>query len=75
MSRSRLFIALLLAGTGLAGRPVLAQEDAVVPPPGVDGNFIIGQTHAPAPEMTVKDDVPHGKVFNLTIDEVDTDVR
>jgi len=38
MSRSRLFIALLLAGTGLAGQPVLAQEDAVIPPPGGDAS-------------------------------------
>jgi enterochelin esterase-like enzyme len=48
--------------------------DGAVPPPGVDGNFIIGPTHAPAPEMTVKDDVPHGKVFNLTMSSADSKI-
>jgi len=33
MSRSRLFVAVLLAGTGLAGRPVLAQDQPVATPP------------------------------------------
>ena len=33
MSRSRLFVAMLLAGTGLAGQPVLAQDVPVTTPP------------------------------------------
>ena len=34
---------------------VTAKElpDGTVPPPDVDGNFIVGPTHNPAPEMTV----------------------
>ena len=31
-----------------------------MPPADADGNFIIGPTHAPAPEMTVQDGVPQG---------------
>ena len=28
-----------------------------------DGNFLLGPTHSPAPEMTVREDVPHGEIF------------
>jgi endo-1,4-beta-D-glucanase Y len=41
--------------------------DGAVPPAGADGNFIIGPTHSPAPEMTVRDDVPHGTVHEFTM--------
>jgi iron(III)-enterobactin esterase len=43
---------------------VAARElpDGAVPPADVDGNFIIGPTHDPAPEMTLRHDVPHGDV-------------
>lgn len=43
-----------------------------VPPADVDGNFIIGPTHSPAPEMTVKDGVPQGTVCNLTMNSADS---
>ncbi len=46
--------------------------DGAVPPADVDGNFIIGPTHTPAPEMTVRDDVPHGTIFNLTMSSADS---
>jgi enterochelin esterase family protein len=48
---------------------VTAKElpDGDVPPPNVDGNFIIGPTHKKAPEMTVKEGVPQGQVFNITM--------
>src|SRR6267378_2714771 len=36
--------------------------DGAVPPSDADGNFIIGPTHSPAPEMAVQDGVPHGTV-------------
>ena len=39
--------------------------DGAVPPPDADGNFIIGPTHTPAPEMTVQDGVPQGTVYNV----------
>jgi enterochelin esterase family protein len=53
---------------------VTAKElpDGAVPPPTQNGNFIIGPTHNPAPEMTVKDDVPHGAVFNFTMESTDS---
>ena len=41
--------------------------DGVVPSPDANGNFIIGPTHERAPEMIVKDDVPHGTVHLFTM--------
>jgi len=48
---------------------VIAKElpDGSVPPNNADGNFIIGPTHPPAPEMAVKEGVPHGKIFDFTM--------
>jgi enterochelin esterase-like enzyme len=40
--------------------------DGVLPPAGASGNFIIGPTHAPAPEASVRD-VPKGKVITFTM--------
>src|SRR5215831_52301 len=34
--------------------------DGALPPSGAEGNFIIGSTHAPAPETIAKDGVPKG---------------
>jgi iron(III)-enterobactin esterase len=48
--------------------------DGEVPAPNVDGNFIIGPTHNPAPEMTVKEDVPHGTVFEFTMESKDSKI-
>jgi iron(III)-enterobactin esterase len=36
-------------------------------PPDADGNFILGPTHAPAPEATVHAGVPHGTVYEFTM--------
>jgi enterochelin esterase family protein len=41
--------------------------DGTLPPPAKDGNFILGPTHTPAPEMTVNPAVPHGTVTMLTM--------
>ena len=41
--------------------------DGAVPPPNADGNFIIGPTHHPAPEMQGQDGVPHGTVFTMSV--------
>jgi hypothetical protein len=38
-----------------------------VPPTGAEGNFIIGPTHAPAPETVAKDGVPRGTTTSFTI--------
>jgi enterochelin esterase-like enzyme len=48
--------------------------DGQVPSPKVDGNFILGPTHNPAPEMTVKDNVPHGQIFNFTMESTDSKI-
>ena len=46
--------------------------DGTVPPPDANGNFIIGSTHERAPEMVVKDDVPHGAVHLFTMSSADS---
>ena len=53
---------------------VAAKElpDGTVPSPDADGNFIIGPTHNPAPEMTVVETVPHGTIYNLTMSSADS---
>src|SRR4249919_3126066 len=48
--------------------------DAAVPAADADGNFIIGPTHNPAPEMTVQDGVPQGTVYNLTMSSADSKI-
>src|SRR6476661_2380330 len=55
---------------------VAAKElpDGEVPPPNADGNFIIGPTHTPAPQMKAQDDVPQGKVHNLTMKSSDSKI-
>jgi enterochelin esterase-like enzyme len=37
-----------------------------------DGNYSIGPDYAPAPEQTVRDNVPHGKVVQFTMDSADS---
>jgi enterochelin esterase family protein len=53
---------------------VTAKElpDDTVPPVDADGNFIIGATHNPAPEMTVQDGVPQGTIYNFTMSSTDS---
>ena len=46
--------------------------DGEVPLPTVDGNFILGPTHNPASEMTVREDVPQGSVINFTMESTDS---
>src|SRR4051794_21003184 len=47
--------------------PAKELPDGTVPAANADGNFIIGPTHNPAPEMTVLETVPHGTIYNLTM--------
>jgi len=53
---------------------VAAKElpDGTIPPPNVDGNFILGPTHTAAAEMTAKDGVPQGAIFNFTMESTDS---
>jgi hypothetical protein len=46
--------------------------DGTLPPPGVEGNFIIGPTHAPAPETMVKDGVPRGTTTSFAMSSKDS---
>ena len=39
-----------------------------------DGNFILGPTHNPAPEMTVQEGVPQGTVYNFTMESADSKI-
>jgi enterochelin esterase family protein len=48
--------------------------DGAVPPADAGGNFIIGPTHNPAPEMTVQDGVPQGTIFNLSMSSTDSKI-
>src|ERR1051326_3791192 len=52
--------------------PAKELPDGTLPPISADGNFIIGPTHTPAPEMAVRDDVPHGKICNVTMNSADS---
>ncbi len=48
--------------------------DGAIPPADADGNFIIGPTHNAAPEMIVQESVPHGEVFNFTMNSSDSKI-
>ena len=48
--------------------------DGTLPPPGAEGNFIIGPTHAPAPETVVKDGVPKGTTVSFTLSSKDSTI-
>ena len=44
--------------------------DGTLPPAAAEGNFIIGPTHAPAPETVPKDGVPKGTTISFTISPI-----
>src|SRR4051794_27579474 len=46
--------------------------DGAVPPINADGNFILGPTHSPAPEMTVQEGVPQGRVVEFTMESTNS---
>jgi enterochelin esterase-like enzyme len=48
--------------------------DGSVPPADAEGNFIIGPTHAPAPETVAQDGVPQGTVYNFTMSSADSKI-
>jgi iron(III)-enterobactin esterase len=48
--------------------------DGANAPVKTDGNFILGPTHSPAPEMTVKEGVPQGEVFEFTMESTDSKI-
>jgi enterochelin esterase-like enzyme len=48
--------------------------DGVNAPANADGNFILGPTHIPAPEMTVQPGVPQGTVFEFNLRSADSKI-
>lgn len=48
--------------------------DGTVPDADQNGNFIIGPTHTPAPEMTVSPDVPQGTVYTFEMRSADSKI-
>ena len=48
--------------------------DGTSAPPNTEGNFILGPTHNPAPEMTVKEGVPQGSVSTFNMESADSKI-
>jgi iron(III)-enterobactin esterase len=48
--------------------------DGANAPAKTDGNFILGPTHNPAPEMAAQEGVPKGEVFNFTLASADSKI-
>jgi iron(III)-enterobactin esterase len=48
--------------------------DCAVPPASADGNFVLGPTHTPAPEVTAQPGVPQGKVFEFEMKSTDSKI-
>jgi enterochelin esterase family protein len=49
-------------------------SDGANAPVKTGGNFILGPTHNPAPEMTVQEGVPQGDVFTFTMESTDSKI-
>jgi enterochelin esterase family protein len=52
--------------------PAKDLPDGVLPPADQDGNFILGSTHAPAPQTVVKMDIPQGDVTEFVLNSADS---
>ncbi len=48
--------------------------DGAVPPSNADGNFILGPTHNPAPEMSPQEGVPQGTIVEFTMSSTDSKI-
>jgi iron(III)-enterobactin esterase len=48
--------------------------DGSNPPANADGNFVIGPTHNPTPEMSAHEGVPQGAVYEFTMSSADSKV-
>jgi iron(III)-enterobactin esterase len=46
--------------------------DGAVPPVNANGNFVIGPTHQPAPEIAVQPGVPQGAIYKFTMSSADS---
>ncbi len=54
--------------------PATELLDGANPPPGSNGNFIIGPTHNPAPQSLVQANVPQGAIYHFTMDSKDSKI-
>ena len=54
--------------------PATELPDGTLPKPAQDGNFIIGPTHAAAPETTAQAGVPRGAVTTLSMSSADSTI-
>jgi iron(III)-enterobactin esterase len=48
--------------------------DGAAVPVKEDGNFILGPTHNPAPDTTAQEGVPHGDVYDFTMESSDSKI-
>jgi len=48
--------------------------DGTNAPANADGNFILGPTHNPAPEMSTQDGVPKGRIVEFTMDSSESKI-
>ncbi len=48
--------------------------DGINPRANADGNFIVGPTQQPAPEMSVHEGVPQGAVYEFTMNSADSKI-
>jgi enterochelin esterase-like enzyme len=48
--------------------------DDTVPPADADGNFIIGPTHTPSPEIGAETNLSHGTVYHFTMNSADSKI-
>jgi enterochelin esterase-like enzyme len=48
--------------------------DDTVPPADAEGNFIVGPTHSPAPEMTAQTNAPQGNIYNFTMSSTNSNI-
>jgi iron(III)-enterobactin esterase len=47
-------------------------SDGALPAPTVNGNFIVGPTHAPVPEMSLNEAVPQGAIYTFAMQSKDS---
>jgi enterochelin esterase-like enzyme len=52
--------------------PAKQLPDGAVPPATEDGNFVIGPTHTPAPEALPNPAIPHGDIYEFTLNSADS---
>jgi enterochelin esterase family protein len=48
--------------------------DGALPPANADGNFVLGPTHTPAPEVTAQPRVPQGKVIEFEMKSTESKI-